>query len=111
MLWVTPANLGFHARYSAVARLYRYVIDNRQVKSALRAKQATWCYHPLSAEAMHLAAQFLVGHHDFSSFRAQSCQSLSPYRELYFIGVSREGDQVVIDVAANAFLHHMVAIS
>lgn len=106
--WVKPAVDGFHARYSAVARFYRYVILNRPIKSALLRKQATWCPGHLDVENMHAAAQHLIGQHDFSSFRAQGCQSKSPMRTMYFIDVYRQHDQVVIDISANAFLHHMV---
>lgn len=106
--WAKPAVLDFHARYSAIARFYRYVILNRPMKSALLRTQATWCYQPLDAERMHDAAQFLIGEHDFSSFRAQGCQSVSPNRLMHFIDVYREGEKVIIDICANAFLHHMV---
>jgi tRNA pseudouridine38-40 synthase len=106
--WVKPAIADFHARYSAIARLYRYVILNRPVRSALLHSQTTWCYAPLDAEAMHTAAQSLVGSHDFSSFRAAGCESKSPLRNLYFIEVQRQADCVIIEVSANAFLHHMV---
>lgn len=106
--WVQEAVGDFHARYSAIARFYRYIILNRPVKSALLRRQATWCYAPLDAEKMHQAAQYLIGDHDFSSFRAQGCQSKSPCRIMYFIDVYREGDKVIIDISANAFLHHMV---
>ena len=106
--WVKPAAAEFHARYSAIARLYRYVIFNRPVRSALLYNRATWCYLPIDAQLMHSAAQALVGSHDFSSFRAAGCQSKSPYRQLHFIDVRREGEQVIIELAANAFLHHMV---
>lgn len=108
VIWVKNAVDDFHARYSAVARLYRYVILNRKMKSALIPRQATWCYSDLDAEKMHLAAQSLVGEHDFSSFRAQGCQSLSPNRIMHFINVYRQQDQVIIELSANAFLHHMV---
>lgn len=108
ILWAKPAQDDFHARYSAIARYYRYIIHNRPVRSALSPRQATWCYTPLAEEKMHEAAQYLLGHHDFSSFRAQGCQSKSPFRQVHFIDVFREGDRVVIDIAANAFLHHMV---
>lgn len=108
ILWVKPAIGDFHARYSAIARFYRYVILNRRMKSALLRTQATWCYQPLDAERMHRAAQYLLGEHDFSSFRAQSCQSVSPNRFMHFIDVYRETDKVIIDICANAFLHHMV---
>jgi tRNA pseudouridine38-40 synthase len=106
--WVRPAMGDFHARYSAIARFYRYVILNRPMKSALLRTQATWCYQPLDADKMHQAAQFLIGEHDFSSFRAQGCQSQSPNRFMHFIDVYRQEDRVIIDISANAFLHHMV---
>jgi len=106
--WVKPALADFHARYSAIARFYRYVILNRQMKSALLRTQATWCYQALDADLMHQAAQSLLGEHDFSSFRAQSCQSVSPNRLMYFIEVYRQQDRVIMDICANAFLHHMV---
>jgi tRNA pseudouridine38-40 synthase len=108
ILWAKPAVGDFHARYSAIARFYRYIILNRAVKSALTPTQTTWCYNPLDADLMHQAAQHLIGHHDFSSFRAQGCQSKSPYRQMHFVDVYREGDRVIMDIAANAFLHHMV---
>jgi tRNA pseudouridine38-40 synthase len=108
VIWVKQAIGDFHARYSAIARLYRYVILNRPVKSALLGKQTTWCYHPLNVGAMHRAAQHLVGNHDFSSFRAQGCQSKSPVRIVHFVDVNQDGDKVFIRICANAFLHHMV---
>ena len=106
--WVKHAIGDFHARYSAIARFYRYIILNRPIKSALLRNQVTWCHAPLDAEKMHEAAQHLIGQHDFSSFRAQGCQSKSPMRAMYFIDVYRENDKVIIDISANAFLHHMV---
>ncbi len=108
ILWVKPAVADFHARYSAIARFYRYIILNRSAKSALQPRQMTWCNYALDADKMHQAAQYLVGNHDFSSFRARSCQSKSPWRVMHFIDVYREEDKVIIDISANAFLHHMV---
>ncbi|PPD20270.1 MAG: tRNA pseudouridine(38-40) synthase TruA [Methylomonas sp.] len=108
ILWVKPAIADFHARYSAIARFYRYVILNRRMKSALLRSQATWCHDPLDAERMQRAAQHLLGEHDFSSFRAQSCQSVSPNRFMHVIDVYRQDDKIIIDICANAFLHHMV---
>jgi tRNA pseudouridine38-40 synthase len=70
--------------------------------------RVTWCYNPLDAGKMHQAAQYLIGNHDFSSFRAQGCQSKSPWRIMHFIDVYRHEDQVIMDISANAFLHHMV---
>lgn len=106
--WVKQAIGDFHARYSAIARYYRYIILNRPIKSALLRNQVTMCHLPLDADKMQMAAQYLIGKHDFSSFRAQACQSKSPCRAMYFIDVYREDDKVIIDVCANAFLHHMV---
>ena len=108
VLWAREVDQNFHARFSAVARYYRYVILNRPMKSALCRKQVTWCFNPLDEVKMQGAANHLVGDHDFTSFRAQGCQSLSPRRIMHFIRVSREHDRVIIELSANAFLHHMV---
>ncbi len=108
VIWIKLAVADFHARYSAIARFYRYIILNRPVNSALQHGRVTWFRPPLDAERMHLAAQSLVGEHDFSSFRAQRCQSKSPNRRMHFVEVYREGEQVIMDISANAFLHHMV---
>lgn len=108
IIWVKDAVDDFHARYSAVARYYRYVILNRKMKSALLRSQVTWCFEPLDEVKMHTAAQSLVGRHDFSSFRAKGCQSVSPWRLMHFINVFREQEQIIIEISANAFLHHMV---
>lgn len=108
VLWAREVPENFHARTSAIARFYRYVILNRPMRSALQRHQVTWHYAPLDAGAMAAAAEHLLGEHDFSSFRAQDCQSRSPNRYLHFIHVRREDDRVVIDLCANAFLHHMV---
>lgn len=108
VLWVREVSEDFHARYSATARFYRYLILNRPMRSALHRRQLTWCYQPLDIEPMRAAAQYLIGEHDFSSFRAQGCQSKSPFRFMHFIHVRREDERVVIELCANAFLHHMV---
>ncbi len=108
IIWAKPTVDDFHARFSAIARFYRYEILNRQMKSAFMRSQITWCYTPLDEKKMHTAAQSLVGEHDFSSFRAQSCQSTSPNRLMHFINVYRDNEKVVIELSANAFLHHMV---
>lgn len=108
VLWAKEASPAFHARYSAIARYYRYVILNRPMRSAFYRSQVTWCYYPLDEAKMQAAAKHLIGSHDFSSFRAQGCQSKSPCRIMHFIRVSREHDRVIIELSANAFLHHMV---
>lgn len=106
--WAGNAPEPFHARFSAVYRRYRYVIFNGPVRPALLAPQVSWTFRPLDEVAMQEAAGYLEGEHDFSAFRAAGCQSRSPWRFVEFVRVSRRGDFVVIDVQANAFLHHMV---
>ncbi|MDO6459430.1 tRNA pseudouridine(38-40) synthase TruA [Granulosicoccaceae sp. 1_MG-2023] len=100
----------FHARYSACGRRYRYVILNRVARPGLARGQVGWVYPRLDHEAMHAAAQALVGEFDFTSFRAAGCQARHAVREIFAIRVSREGDYVYVDIAANAFLHNMVRI-
>ncbi|MGO1460988.1 MAG: tRNA pseudouridine(38-40) synthase TruA [Marinobacter sp.] len=106
--WAGNGSDDFHARFSAVYRRYRYVIYNNPVRPGIQRGQVSWTFRPLDAERMHYAAQALVGEHDFSSFRAAGCQSRTPVRFLEQINVTRKGGFVVIDVQANAFLHHMV---
>ncbi|MDD9892983.1 MAG: tRNA pseudouridine(38-40) synthase TruA [Gammaproteobacteria bacterium] len=108
VVWATEVNEAFHARFKAYARRYQYVILNSEMRSALLAKRANWYRYPLNAELMHEAAQALVGEHDFSSFRASSCQAAHARRLVSKVSVSRVGDYVIIDLVANAFLHHMV---
>jgi len=106
--WAKPVDEAFHARFSATSRAYRYIILNRMTRSCLNRNRAVWLHRPLDADRMHEAAQALIGSHDFSSFRAQGCQAKSPVRILSQLDVSRQNDRVIIDVEANAFLHHMV---
>ncbi|MDM7322829.1 MAG: tRNA pseudouridine(38-40) synthase TruA [Gammaproteobacteria bacterium] len=108
VLWVKAVGEGFHARFSATARQYRYVIYNRPNRPGLLYGRVTWQRKPLDAELMHKAAQHLVGTHDFTSFRGKDCQAKSPVRTLEWIRVTRDGDYLYLDVRANAFLHHMV---
>ncbi|MDX1633130.1 MAG: tRNA pseudouridine(38-40) synthase TruA [Marinobacter sp.] len=106
--WAGNVDDSFHARFSASYRRYRYILYNHPVRPAILRNQVSWTYRPLDAQRMHRAAQVLCGEQDFSSFRAAGCQSRTPNRNLHRITVSRHGDYVVIDVQANAFLHHMV---
>ena len=103
-----PVPSHFHARYSAEARTYRYLILNRSARSALHARRAAWVHRPLDAARMQEAAGTLLGEHDFSAFRAAQCQARSPVRRLERLAVERHGDWVLIEATANAFLHHMV---
>lgn len=106
--WCVPVPADFHARFSARARRYRYRILNRPVRPALGRQYLAWERRPLDADAMHRAAQALLGENDFTSFRTVHCQAPHARRELQAIAVRRQGDVVEIEVQANAFLHHMV---
>ena len=106
--WVRGVPGHFHARYSALARTYRYLILNRASRSALSHRRALLVHQRLDEAAMAQGAQWLHGEHDFSAFRAAECQARSPVRALHALTVRRAGDWIAIDVTANAFLHHMV---
>jgi tRNA pseudouridine38-40 synthase len=106
--WCVPVADTFHARFSARARRYRYRLINRWVRPALGRQYLAWVRRPLDADAMHRAAQALLGEHDFSSFRTSQCQAPHARRDLQHIAVHRDGDTLQVDVQANAFLHHMV---
>ena len=106
--WVKPVPDSFHARFSAVARSYRYIILNRPVRSALQRRFVWWVYQPLDHERMASAALDLIGEHDFTSFRASSCQAHSAVRTLTDLRVLRDDQHIYIECRANAFLHHMV---
>lgn len=106
--WARTVSEDFHARFSATARSYRYVILNRDTRPALNRGRVTWHRGQLDAGLMHAAGQYLLGEHDFSSFRARDCQAISPVRTLEYLNVQRQGDYIYLDITANAFLHHMV---
>lgn len=106
--WAKPVDDEFNARFSATARRYRYIIFNNPLRPAILGHGVSHYHDPLDAEKMHEAGQHLLGENDFTSFRATHCQSRSPWRNLMHLKVSRHGDFIVIDVKANAFVHHMV---
>ena len=106
--WAVPVAEDFHARYGARARRYRYAILNRTARPALDGRFVAWERQPLDAASMHAAAQALLGENDFSAFRTIACQARTPFRNLHAIAVTREDDRVIVDIQANAFLHHMV---
>lgn len=106
--WAVPVSRHFHARHSAMARRYRYIIANALVRPALLAGQVTWYRHPLDEALMNAEAQSLLGERDFSAFRAAACQSTTPMRDVQEVSVLRCDQLVVVDIQANAFLHHMV---
>jgi tRNA pseudouridine38-40 synthase len=98
----------WNARFSATARAYRYVILNRRARPALDAGRVWHLPQALDSNAMAEGAAHLLGRHDFSSFRAASCQAASPLRTLDRLDVRREGDRVLIEAGARSFLHHQV---
>jgi tRNA pseudouridine38-40 synthase len=106
--WAHAVPEDFHARYSALARSYRYLILNRATRAALAHRRALVAHHRLDVAAMQEAAQWLIGEHDFSAFRSSECQARSPVRDLRSLRVARNGDWIAVDITANAFLHHMV---
>jgi tRNA pseudouridine38-40 synthase len=106
--WVEERTAEFHARFSATARTYRYLIANQPHRSALFYHWLTWEKSHLNEQLMHEAAQLLLGEQDFSSFRASGCQSLSPNRNVHSVKVWRQAGLVIFEITANAFLHHMV---
>ncbi len=106
--WAQEVDERFHARFSAYARRYRYVLLNRSVRPAILAGKVGWQHAPLSLPTMQDAAGILLGEHDFSAFRAAQCQAKSPIRTLSTASVARMGDLIVFDFEANGFLHHMI---
>ena len=106
--WCVPVANEFNARFSARARRYRYRILNRSVRPGLERQYLGWERMPLDADAMHEAAQVLRGERDFSAFRSVQCQATHARRNLHEVSVRRDDDEVVVEVQANAFLHHMV---
>lgn len=106
--WVKPVDESFHARFSATARRYRYIIYNHRLRPAILSQGITQYYAPLDEHKMHAAAQALLGENDFTSFRAQACQSNTPWRNVHEISVKRQNAFVIVEIKANAFLHHMV---
>jgi tRNA pseudouridine38-40 synthase len=108
VLRAAPAPVEWSARFSAIWRSYRYVISNRPAFPALELNRVWHVRQPLDEAAMHRAAQHLLGHHDFSSFRAAACQAKSPLRTLDELRVTREGEHLIIHAKARSFLHHQV---
>ena len=108
MRWVKPVDDSFHARFSAGARRYRYIVLSRETRPAILSKRVAWTRKTLNHELMHEASQHLLGEQDFTSLRAAGCQAKHAVRTIHDISVTREGDFIYLDVKANAFLYHMV---
>jgi tRNA pseudouridine38-40 synthase len=106
--WIDKIDHDFHARFSATSRCYRYFIYNEAVEPALFKNNLTWHRPHLDAEKMHEAAQYLVGKHDFTSYRAKHCQSHNAIRTVDYVFVKRCGSIIMMEIKANAFLYHMI---
>ncbi len=106
--WAKVVGEDFHARFSATARRYRYIIYNKNLRSGILRHGMSHYHGELDETLMHQAGQFLLGENDFSSFRAVQCQSKSPWRNVHHLKVVRQGCFVIVDIKANAFVHHMV---
>ena len=106
--WAQQIDDDFHARFTAIARSYRYVIHNTFARPALLRNRVCWRHGPLDEKRMNQACKHLLGEHDFTSYRALACQAKHAKRTIEHLSVSRQGEYVYIDIRANAFLHHMV---
>jgi tRNA pseudouridine38-40 synthase len=108
LIWADKISQDFHARFSAGARTYRYVIDNSPTRPAIMAAAVTWVKTPLDISLMQQSCEYLLGEQDFSAFRGSGCQSNSPCRNVHKANVYRRGNLVIFEITANAFLLHMV---
>lgn len=106
--WAKEVDPEFHARFKAEARKYRYIIYNHNIRSAILRDSVTWVRKPLDVGLMQLAARYLLGEHDFSSFRGADCQAKSAIREVHSLEICQKGQMITLDICANAFLLHMV---
>ncbi len=108
VLWASEIAPDFHARYSAIERRYLYFLLNHPIRPGLYDQQVGWFHQPLNLRQMQIAAEMLLGQHDFSAFRAAECQAKSPIRTLRKLEISCRGNIFVFELSADAFLHHMV---
>jgi tRNA pseudouridine38-40 synthase len=106
--WARRVPDDFHARYSALARSYVYVLYRHPVRPALFHGRVGWFAQPLDVEAMQRAARLLLGQHDFSAFRSSECQAKTATRDLRIAQVDASGEFILFRFTANGFLHHMV---
>ena len=106
--WAQQVPEEFHSRGSAIARRYAYVVLESPVRPSVEVGRVGWVYRPLNGEAMKQAAAYLMGEHDFSSFRASQCQAKSPVKTMSRIDISHRAGYWRFEFEANAFLHHMI---
>jgi tRNA pseudouridine38-40 synthase len=108
VLWAREIDENFHARYKATSRHYRYLLCNRPIRPAYGHHCVSWHYEKLNHELMAEGANYLIGEHDFTSYRAVGCQASSPIKTITRLSIVRHGDLIMIDLVADGFLHHMV---
>lgn len=106
--WAKVVPRSFHCRASAISRRYVYIVYESPVRPSLDSGRVGWVFRPLQLNPMRAAAQYLLGEHDFTSFRASACQALSPVKTMLQINISRNGAYWRFEFEANAFLHHMI---
>ncbi|HVE44116.1 MAG TPA: tRNA pseudouridine(38-40) synthase TruA [Gammaproteobacteria bacterium] len=106
--WARQVDFSFHARFSAVSRRYRYIIYNHPVRPGILHHRVTWHYYPLDVMRMRVAGSYLLGEQDFSSFRSSQCNANSPMRHIIDFQIEQKGPYLMLEIEANAFLHHMV---
>lgn len=106
--WAKITTPDFHARFSATARTYRYILCNQNVRPGIFHKAVAWHFKSLDVDRMQVATQYLLGEHDFSAFRGSGCQAQHAVRTIHALSVKRQGRLIIVEVTANAFLLHMV---
>ncbi len=106
--WAVATTEAFHCRACATSRRYAYVLVDSAVRPCIDVGRVGWTFRPLDEQAMRQAASYLLGEHDFTSFRASQCQALSPVKNMLAIHLSRRGAYWRIEFEASAFLHHMI---
>jgi len=107
-MWAKKVDDDFHARFNAFARRYNYKIYNSQTRSALKHNRYLWEPRKLNIVNMQIASNYLLGEHNFSSFRGINCQAKTPVKNIEFIKITKQDNIVIVDIKANAFLHHIV---
>ncbi|OGT27191.1 MAG: tRNA pseudouridine(38-40) synthase TruA [Gammaproteobacteria bacterium RIFCSPLOWO2_02_FULL_42_14] len=107
-LWAREVPKDFHARHCALSRTYRYLLCTQPVRPGIFRKSVSWTYKSLDLECMRMAAEYLIGEHDFSAFRASGCQAQHAVRTIHALHIEKQGQMIVFEVKANAFVLHMV---
>ncbi|AAO26917.1 tRNA pseudouridine synthase A (Pseudouridylate synthase I) (Pseudouridine synthase I) (Uracil hydrolyase) (PSU-I) [Buchnera aphidicola str. Bp (Baizongia pistaciae)] len=108
VIWKRDVPMHFHARYSALSRRYRYILYNNSCRSSIFYQGLKFYHRILNVEKMNQAAQYLLGEHDFTTFRSSHCQSKTPFRKILYVNVFCINCLIIIDIVANSFLYHMV---